>query len=172
LLEIWKDGANVHSAQGQNKFNDGQGNYMKFGIYKWDWSQNKPSGTTQRVMYYDELRIADQQGSYNAVVPRQTTQALNIGDHITLECLGHIPGNRFLDGRTANGTVGLAPNTGGGFTGTRWRVGDGGGGAATFECLGHIPGNRFLDGRTANGTVGLAPNTGGGFTGTRWRVMR
>ena len=39
----------------------------------------------------------------------------NVGPHasgkpfVTLECLGHLPGNRWLDGRTAEGTVGLAP---------------------------------------------------------------
>lgn len=38
----------------------------------------------------------------------------NVGPHasgkpfFTLECLGHLPGNRWLDGRTAEGTVGLA----------------------------------------------------------------
>jgi hypothetical protein len=48
---------------------------------------------------------------------------VNIGDIVALECLGDIPGNRFLDGRTANGTVGLAPNRNiPPFSGTRWRV--------------------------------------------------
>jgi hypothetical protein len=35
---------------------------------------------------------------------------------------GAIDGPPWLDGRTDNGTVGLAPTTGGGFTGTRWRL--------------------------------------------------
>ncbi|MCC5642551.1 hypothetical protein LC607_06210 [Nostoc sp. CHAB 5824] len=38
------------------------------------------------------------------------------------ECLGNIPGPKFLDGRTADGTVGLAPDTGENFSGTRWRL--------------------------------------------------
>jgi hypothetical protein len=74
-----------------------------------------------------------------------------------------------LDGRTGDGTVGLAPNTDGGFTGTKWRFQDFGGYIVTLECLGNIDGPRFLDGRTASGSVGLAPNTGGIFTGTRWK---
>jgi hypothetical protein len=41
---------------------------------------------------------------------------------ITLKCLGDKPGPRYLDGRTQNGTVGLAPNTNPPFTGTKWRV--------------------------------------------------
>ena len=38
------------------------------------------------------------------------------------ECLGHIPGNRWLDGLTQTGQVQLAPTAGGNFTGTRWKV--------------------------------------------------
>src|SRR5215212_10201633 len=97
------------------------------------------------------------------------------GDHITLECLGGPENVRFfLDGRTAEGNVGLAPTTKPPFTGTRWEV--------VFptapsnyeihlRCLGTTPGNRWLDGRTADGGVGLAPTTGGVFTGTRWKVV-
>jgi hypothetical protein len=51
------------------------------------------------------------------------TPPFNDRDHITLECfLGTVPGPRFLDGRTQDGTVGLAANTNPPFTGTRWEV--------------------------------------------------
>jgi hypothetical protein len=36
--------------------------------------------------------------------------------------MGELQGPRWLDGRTGNGTVGLAPNTNPPFTGTRWEV--------------------------------------------------
>jgi hypothetical protein len=86
LLEIWKVDSSGRQkltlrdssgdrSHGPNKFNDGKGNYMKCGIYKWPWSQNRPSDTTKRVMYYDELRIADERGSYNAVAPGAGTAA-------------------------------------------------------------------------------------------------
>jgi hypothetical protein len=39
-------------------------------------------------------------------------------------CLGLIDGPRFLDGRTADGTVGLAPSTDPPFSGTHWQVVD------------------------------------------------
>ena len=48
--------------------------------------------------------------------------ALSPGNVVKFRCLGNIEGPRFLDGRTANGTVGLAANTGPSFTGTRWTV--------------------------------------------------
>ena len=98
-------------------------------------------------------------------------QVLRAGNHGSLRCLGSIPGPRYLDGRTANGTVGLAPNLSPEFTGTRWRVVRAGDGVVELKCLGDLDGPRWLDGRTADGTVGLAPNTDRPFTGTRWQVL-
>jgi len=104
-------------------------------------------------------------------------------DHITLEFVGTAvpsqsnPQNRFfLDGRTQDGTVGLAPHTNPPFTGTRWEVSERLGSWPrysrwAFKCLGDIPGPRWLDGRTANSTVGLAPHGGQPYTGTRWEVV-
>lgn len=40
----------------------------------------------------------------------------------TIRSLGDIPGPPYLDGRTGNGTVGLAPGFAGGFTGARWSI--------------------------------------------------
>jgi hypothetical protein len=95
-------------------------------------------------------------------------------DVITLRCMGDIGppfgGPRFLDGRTADGTVGLAAETTGVFTGTRWDIQEVEPNVVTLKCLGAIEGPKFLDGRTAEGTVGLAPATTGGFTGTRWQL--
>ncbi|AKG23225.1 hypothetical protein [Calothrix sp. 336/3] len=93
---------------------------------------------------------------------------------VSISCLGDVPGYRFLDGRTREGTVGLAPSTTGLFTGTRWEINElsssGNTTVITLECLGDVPGYRFLDGRTREGTVGLAPSTTGVFTGTRWEM--
>ncbi|GEM_PF-1088128 len=85
-------------------------------------------------------------------------------------CLGHIEGPRWLDGRTHDGTVGLAPSIVGGYTGTRWEINEIEPGVYTIYSLGHIEGPRWLDGRTHEGTVGLAPTTTGGYTGTRWKI--
>ena len=99
-------------------------------------------------------------------------QVLSVGNHVSLRCLGNIPGPRYLDGRTADGTVGLAPNLSAKYSGTRWRVVRAGDGVVELKCLGDIEGPRWLDGRTADGTVGLAPNTNEPFTGTRWQVLQ
>jgi hypothetical protein len=106
----------------------------------------------------------------------------NTGDHITLECEGTRPGPSFLDGRTQDGTVGLAPHTTGVFTGTRWEVFRQPGtdtadwgveNRISLHCLGKEPGKRWLDGRTqSSGTVGLAPSNEAQFSGAHWEVYR
>jgi hypothetical protein len=92
------------------------------------------------------------------------------GDKVNLICLGSIAGARYLDGRTVDGTVGLAPNGNFPFTGATWEVDGDGNGGFVLKCLGNIDGPRFLDGRTANATTGLAPATNPPFTGTHWQV--
>ena len=99
-------------------------------------------------------------------------QVLRAGRHVSIRCLGNIPGWRYLDGRTADGTVGLAPHLSPNFAGTKWRVVRAGPGVVALKCLGDIQGPRWLDGRTVDGTVGLAPNTNRPFTGTRWQVLQ
>jgi hypothetical protein len=108
-------------------------------------------------------------------------------DHISLEWeftpnveWQPTPQNRFLDGRTQNGTVGLAPHTNPPFTGTRWEAVQRNPGTWPpswwLRCLGHLPGpGQWLDGRTQNGSVGLAEHRGAPGaprTGTRWEITR
>ena len=116
-----------------------------------------------------------------ATPAKATVAGIDHNDIITLKCLGDKPGPRYLDGRTQNGTVGLAPNMNPPYSGTKWRVeylnpsadpnleyyND-----ILLHCEGKEPGPRWLDGRTQDGTIGLAPesNTYKGYTGTRWAI--
>jgi hypothetical protein len=111
-------------------------------------------------------------GSITILLPARSFGAvLSHGNQISLSCLGDRPGPRFLDGRTENGTIGLAPKLAAPFTGTKWRVIRNGQGDLWLQCRGHIEGPRWLDGRTHNGTVGLAPTNHKPYTGTRWKVV-
>lgn len=70
-LQIWKDGEPVpgfEDKRGQNSWDDEKA-YMKVGIYKWPWGQGQESDTDNRVMFHDEVRIADASGSYEQVAP-------------------------------------------------------------------------------------------------------
>ena len=91
----------------------------------------------------------------------------------SFKCLGtSIPRDAaaYLDGRTGDGSVGLAPNTDPPYTGTHWQLNQDSDGFFTIVCKGNLPGNRYLDGRTGDGSVGLAPNTNLPYTGTRWAL--
>ncbi len=71
LLQVWKDKDRVFVRSGQNKFADDKGHYMKFGIYKWDWLYpDRPTDATERILYFDEIRIADSSGSLAVVSPK------------------------------------------------------------------------------------------------------
>ena len=98
-------------------------------------------------------------------------QALQPGLVVSLRCLGNIEGPRWLNGRTREGAVDLAPNLGPPYTGARWQVADAGEGAIALRCLGHIEGPRWLNGRTRDGTVDLAPTLNPPYTGARWQIF-
>jgi hypothetical protein len=77
LVQVWKDGqpvAGFENRTGKNTYESSYGNYMKIGIYKWDWSQSKPSDTTRRVMFHDQLRVADASGDYATVAPGRAAE--------------------------------------------------------------------------------------------------
>jgi hypothetical protein len=69
LLEIYRNGVLVYSGNGANTTNDERGVYFKMGLYKWAWSQGLASDTVRRVIYHDEVRFADADGSLQAVSP-------------------------------------------------------------------------------------------------------
>ncbi len=81
---------------------------------------------------------------------------------------------QYLDGRTVDGTVGLAPSTEG-FSGTKWELTylttESQKCLVTFKCLGDIDGPRYLAAKTTNRTVGLATQTDENFT-TTWRIKK
>ncbi|MDP4263742.1 MAG: polysaccharide lyase [Bacteroidota bacterium] len=67
LLQVWKNGslmidkANIKTAPTE-------GTYFKLGIYKFGWL-TQVFATTERVLYYDEVRIGDENANYDDVKP-------------------------------------------------------------------------------------------------------
>lgn len=76
LIEVWKDGTLVVRKTGPNTYNDEIGTFFKLGMYKPHW-KHKPeaSTTTQRVIYFDEVRIGDASANYQSVVPQSNSVA-------------------------------------------------------------------------------------------------
>ncbi|MFF5281906.1 hypothetical protein [Streptomyces sp. NPDC012756] len=98
---------------------------------------------------------------------------------VRLKCQGTIPGPPFLNGKTIEGTVGLAPDDLS-LSGEVWEMrtvstDDKGRPVVVLRCEGTShdgKDNRFLDGHTADGIVGLAPDTSQPFSGTQWSVIQ
>src|SRR5262245_17001858 len=107
----------------------------------------EPDKRFQRWRFMTMMRCCVLMTAVVALANRAQAQTppLRAGDLVILECLGEnaeTDGNRYLDGRTREGTVGLAAKTGRGFTGTRWKVVKVDKGAFGFECQGNVKGNR------------------------------
>jgi hypothetical protein len=94
------------------------------------------------------------------------------GDVTTLECqIEGQPTYRWLDGRTAESTVGLAPTTTGKYTGTRCQVFLRSEDSINLKCLGTgTEGNRWLVGRRDR-AVGLAPQADSPATKWKFRIV-
>jgi hypothetical protein len=70
FLKTWKNGELVTNDTGGNCFNDVKGPYMKIGIYAFlDQDQTI-------TIYYDELRIGDNNSSYSEVAPGGSVKPL------------------------------------------------------------------------------------------------
>jgi hypothetical protein len=87
------------------------------------------------------------------------------------------PGDRWLDGRTQNSSVGLAPSRGAQYTGTKWEVTKwtvvDGVETVALKCLGTLPDSgRYLIGRIHNGTVGLTRYVSDSYPATLWKVRK
>ncbi|MFE5807366.1 heparin lyase I family protein [Streptomyces sp. NPDC056491] len=72
LLQVWRNGERVLHRTGATHGGGPRSPYFKFGIYKWDWNTGAPSNTTERVMYYDAVRLGDERATHGDVSPQRT----------------------------------------------------------------------------------------------------
>ncbi|MDQ3291213.1 MAG: polysaccharide lyase [Bacteroidota bacterium] len=69
LLEIWQDGRKVTTYKGPIGYNDTKSMYLKTGLYHISNGDGWPKGLKRRVLYYDDIRMGNQQASYADVKP-------------------------------------------------------------------------------------------------------
>lgn len=68
IFEIWQNKKLIYSrTQKANRYNDVYYPYIKLGIYKWDWAGESNSLVTNRVVYFDEVRIGIKGTGFNDV---------------------------------------------------------------------------------------------------------
>ncbi|HSM63010.1 MAG TPA: heparin lyase I family protein [Gillisia sp.] len=91
IVEVWMDGVKVIDRQNMpNCFNDAIFPYFKFGVYRWEWD----TAVTQRVIYFDEVRVGNENSSYDEVKP-----GININmmvNSYTVNCVGEMEGTCLL----------------------------------------------------------------------------
>lgn len=75
LLEVWRDGAKALTRTGATHDGGPRSPYFKFGIYKWDWNKGTATRTSQRIMYYDSLRLGDAQATLDDIDPGRGSTA-------------------------------------------------------------------------------------------------
>ena len=70
LIELYRDGELAYSYRGEVGYNDKDGMFTKFGIYKPDWKYNPSrSSTNERTLYFDAFRLADGDAGLTDVDP-------------------------------------------------------------------------------------------------------
>lgn len=74
LIEVWKDGTKLFRLPGNIGYNDKNGIFWKFGIYKWGWLySDRKSNCTTRTIYHALIKIGDKNSNYNEVTPSSST---------------------------------------------------------------------------------------------------
>ena len=69
IYEIWKDGVKVASRTGAVGPSSANSIHFKFGLYLPGWSEGGPKNAS-RVIYHDEVRVADGPNGYSLVAPQ------------------------------------------------------------------------------------------------------
>jgi hypothetical protein len=67
LLQVWMKGNLVINRSGVKTASDAP--YFKLGINKFGWLIQETSTVTQRILYYDEVRVGNANATYNDVAP-------------------------------------------------------------------------------------------------------
>ncbi|RAU82009.1 polysaccharide lyase [Pontibacter arcticus] len=65
LIQVWMDGKLVVNHKGPNSYNDQKIPFFKYGIYKRNWD----TATTKRRLFVDEVRVGNENATYNDVAP-------------------------------------------------------------------------------------------------------
>ncbi|MFD2069545.1 polysaccharide lyase, partial [Pontibacter silvestris] len=77
LLEIWQNGVKVVSYAGANSYDSSfDSPRWKVGIYKSDWNYSKTTDTKKRVLYYDEIRMGNENATLADMMPQTATVSL------------------------------------------------------------------------------------------------
>ena len=78
ILEIWLNGKKILNRAGANMYPSSMTSSKprwKLGIYKWLWNDNKTTDTKKRVLYYDNIRLGNENATLSDIMAGVTTTA-------------------------------------------------------------------------------------------------
>jgi hypothetical protein len=74
VLEIWRDNVRILGRYGANAYPI-NGTYTlpfwKIGIYKSYWNGTRTSATTKRVLYFDDIKMVNENSNYTEMMPKR-----------------------------------------------------------------------------------------------------
>lgn len=81
FVKLWQDGDLQLSYKGRLGFDDPEGPYLKVGLYKPSWRKDEP-GLSKRLLYIDELVVADANTTYSDMALGCGGQAIPVEEEI------------------------------------------------------------------------------------------
>jgi hypothetical protein len=77
LIEIWYNGKKLHTIKGTNMRSGSSLPRFKVGVYKWKWNNGGTSDTSQRILYFNNLIISNENSTLDDVnVSNETISSL------------------------------------------------------------------------------------------------
>lgn len=73
LIEVWQNGKKILTRKGGNIYRGALPKW-KIGLYKWTWS-SKRTNVSKRIIYYDNVRMGNQNASFNDMASSGSTQS-------------------------------------------------------------------------------------------------
>lgn len=67
LIEIWYNGKKLHTIKGTNMRSESSLPRLKVGVYKWKWDNGGTSDTSKRILFFDNLVIANENSTIDDV---------------------------------------------------------------------------------------------------------
>jgi hypothetical protein len=84
VIELWLNGQKLVNRSGSNMYSTSGTNYVnprwKLGVYKANWNGTTTSDTRERVLYYDNVRLGNENATYAEMASAYSSESTGTGD--------------------------------------------------------------------------------------------
>ncbi|MGK7912995.1 MAG: DUF4347 domain-containing protein [Synechococcus sp.] len=118
FVRVFQNGKQVLNYNGANSYNDAAAPYMKFGIYKPDWTVSPgKSSTSRRVLYYDDIKFTPGATSSSGSLPPEPSSRQAPSSESTSGGSGGRGGSKLYQAESARRSGGISLKRGNGSNG-------------------------------------------------------